>query len=187
MGLIQLNLTKKVLSFFLIFFLLNACAHALDFELASNYEKIKTAVFNKDPQKIFEIKSDIGIIHPLKKAKLESKEIVTLFRKVGIDERSITFLQKTWPENNSLGHFVGFLFYPHANLIETTATNFTQLPKVLKASILIAAEYGFKPARNLLVITSLGKARIKEISFSSEDELISFLSIPLSDDFVEFF
>jgi hypothetical protein len=96
-------------------------------------------------------------------------------------------LQKTWPENNSLGHFVGFLFYPHANLIETTATNFTQLPKVLKASILIAAEYGFKPARNLLVITSLGKARIKEISFSSEDELISFLSIPLSDDFVEFF
>ena len=99
-------------------------------------------------KKLVEIKSDIGIIHPASKTKLTIKQIIALL--IRKDARSLDFLQVTCPDNNVLGHFVGFLFYPHANLVETLATNFTQLPKALKTSILIiAAEYGFKPAINI--------------------------------------
>lgn len=175
---IQLNLVKKIFPFFLLIFLLNTGVLALDFELASNYEKIKAAIVHNNSQKLFDIQTEIGIIPPASKSKLTKTQLSELFRKVGIDERALDFLKTTNLDNNSLGYLVGFLFYPYNNLNNTTATNFTQLPKALKTSILISAQYGFKPARDLLVLTTLGKAKVRSLTFSSEDELVSFLSIP---------
>lgn len=51
---------------------------------------------------------------------------------------------------------VGFLFYPHQQLQESSYTNFNQLPLALKLSILLASEYGFEPAKSLLLMSHLG-------------------------------
>lgn len=113
---IQLNLVKKIFPFFLLIFLLNTGVLALDFELASNYEKIKAAIVHNNSQKLFDIQTEIGIIPPASKSKLTKTQLSELFRKVGIDERALDFLKTTNLDNNSLGYLVGFLFYPYNNL-----------------------------------------------------------------------
>ena len=52
MGLIQLNLSKKALYLCTAFFLLNNNVLGLDFTLASNYEKVRTAILHNNAKKI---------------------------------------------------------------------------------------------------------------------------------------
>lgn len=178
MGLILLNLVKRISPFFLIFFCLISSVFAIDKDLILNYAKIKEAISRNDTQKLFEIKFDIEKKYTRKKVQQDKNEAINLFVSGGVDSVEIIFLQNALENTAPLGHFIGFLFYPHINLINTVKTNFTQLPKALRASILIAAEYGFKPARDLVAFTSLGKVRVKNLIFNSEDELVSLLSIP---------
>lgn len=146
-------------------------------ELAPYYGRIYEASVRGNTSELFRLKDEIEKreFRLLSKHKAP-KEIENFSKTVGLDGRTGDFLNKSLGEHRRLQEFIGFFFYPHQLLRESIKTNFNQLSITLKAGILIAAEFDFKPARALIKASSLGGPQ--DIVISTEEEVDSFLERP---------
>ena len=103
-------------------------------------------------------------------------EISRFVRRVHLDPLMEAFLNKSLGKYKRLQEFVGFLFYPHEQLSESVKTNFNQLSIALRVSVLIAADFDFKPARDLIKASHLGE--IQNVLIDTDEKADSFLEIP---------
>jgi hypothetical protein len=102
-------------------------------------------------------------------------EIAKFARRAHLDPQIEAFLNKSLSNYKRFQEFVGFLFYPYEQLSESIKTNFNQLPMALRASILIAADFDFKPARTLIKASHLGE--IQNVIIDADEQVDSFLEM----------
>lgn len=179
---ILFNKRSAFYSWFLIFLFSWNCLFSAEATLDVYYRPIQE-IFNKhNTASLFDIKDRMQENFSLS-SHVREPEVLQFAKKAMLNEDEVFFLRKSLKANrksdanhNLLKELVGFIFYPHQQLKESVKTNFNQLSMVLRAGILIAAEFGFKPAQDLLAASDLGKMHEKEIS--TFEEIDNFLQIP---------
>jgi len=80
----------------------------------------------------------------------------------------------------NVGEFIGALFFPHHLFANTLKTNFNQLSFFERALILVSADFGFKLAKNILILGSYKNVNLETIS--TEQHLSQVLSIPFATE-----
>lgn len=78
----------------------------------------------------------------------------------------------------SIGEFIGALFFPHPCFANTLKTNFNQLSFFERSLILISADFGFKFAKNIIILANNEKVNLS--TFSTNQDLLQLLSIPFA-------
>lgn len=141
-----------------------------------SYPDLKSAITSKNLSLIFEIKEELE--EKFSDCSLEdslSKTIERLLRTdLSITSEEIKIIKSTL-NRPTVGEFLGALFFPHSSFENTVKTNFNQLPFFERALILISADLGFKPARNIIVLANNEKVNLKTIT--NEQGLYKLLSI----------
>jgi len=172
------NQKKQIRFIALIFCLLQFSLFGASDELFS-YANIKSAIASKNLALIFEIKdkleekfSDYSLEDAL------SKPIERLLKTdIFIPSEEIKRIKSTLNQP-TIGEFLGALFFPYSSFENTVKTNFNQFSFFERALVLISADLGFKPARNIIVLGNNEKVNLSAIR--TEQDLYQLLSIPFA-------
>ncbi|MEI6882336.1 MAG: hypothetical protein WCK82_13525 [Bacteroidota bacterium] len=166
-----LKLTRKTLTLF-FFFLYFAIFGADD---PPAYAHIEAVVRDKNISSLFVIKEQLKKKFGSRAALSTSLES-RLTREIAMPLLVIEEIKKRFVRTPNIGEFLGMFFFPHSSFENTVKTNFNQLPFVERALVLISADLGFKPAKNILLLASNEKINLDKIQ--TEEDLQSLLSIP---------
>ena len=77
-----------------------------------------------------------------------------------------------------IGEFIGALIFPHHGFANTIKTNYNQLSFFERSLILVSADFGFKFAKNIIVLANNAKVNLS--TFSTFEDLLKLLSIPFA-------
>lgn len=158
----------------LFFFFLYFSTFGAGVEEPLTYTRIKAAIRDKNVSLLFTIKEELkdsfGKQAALSKA-LESR----LINKINMSAEVIERIKGEFRYKPKIGEFLGWFFFPREAFENTVKTNFNQLPFVERALVLIAADLGFKPAKNIILLASNEKINLDGIQ--TEEDLQQLLSI----------
>ncbi len=97
---------------------------------------------------------------------------------IGVSHEEMEQSKQMLGDDPNVGEFLGVLFFPHNSFRNTIKTNFNQLSFFERALVLISADLGFKPARNIIVLGNNEKVNLSAIP--TGQDLYQLLSIPFA-------
>ena len=158
----------------LFFFFLYFSTFGAGVEEPLTYTRIEAAIRDKNVSSLFVIKDQLKQKFGGKTAlsKLERR----LTAEIGMSTEVIEAIKKKFEHQPKIGEFLGWFFFPRNEFENTVKTNFNQLPFAERVLVLISADLGFKPARNVIILANNEKINLDERH--TIEDLQPLLSIP---------
>lgn len=144
----------------LFFFFLYFSTFGAGVEEPLTYTRIEAAIRDKNVSSLFVIKDQLKQKFGGKTAlsKLERR----LTAEIGMSTEVIERIKKKFEHQPKIGEFLGWFFFPRNEFENTVKTNFNQLPFAERVLVLISADLGFKPARNVIILANNEKINLDE-------------------------
>jgi hypothetical protein len=164
---------RKVLPLFFCFLYFSAFGAVVEEHLT--YARIETAIRDKNVSSLLVIKDQLKEQFGRKAALSKTLER-QLSAKINMPAEVIERTKREFGHQLKIGEFLGWFFFPRNAFENTVKTNFNQLPFAERVLVLISADLGFKPARNVIILANNEKINLDEIH--TIEDLQPLLFIP---------